>query len=68
MSSKTSADSAILRDIRKQLRLIDKRLDALEAVSHKQPDMKVLLREAKTMLKEVERVPNATATKSVVRC
>ena len=68
MSSKKNSDTAVLRSIRNQLKRIEKRLDALEAVSHEQPDMKVLLKQAKDVLKEVEHRPHATETKSVLRC
>jgi hypothetical protein len=38
-------------DLEKTLKRIEKRLDKLEAVSHKQPDMKKMLRDASEVLK-----------------
>jgi len=44
------SDTDILRSIPKQLKRIEKRLDKLEAVSHEQPDMKEMLKHAKSLV------------------
>lgn len=68
MSAKSKAELDMLKNIQKQLRKIEKRLDALEAVSHEQPDMTVMLEQAKNVIREVKRRPNASSIKSVVKC
>lgn len=65
------SDVDILRSIQKQLKRIEKRLDKLEAVSHEQPDMKEMLKHAKSLVKEVgssRRPQSVKQVKSVLRC
>jgi hypothetical protein len=48
------SDPTVVKDILRELKKINKRLDKLEKVSHKQPSMKEMLRNAQDVLKAAQ--------------
>jgi len=66
MSTKM-VQSEVLRSIQLQLRLIERRLKKLEAVSHAQPDVQEMLLTAKNFMTEVKSQPSRRP-KSTLRC
>jgi hypothetical protein len=48
------SDATVIKDILRELKRINKRLDKLEKVSHKQPSMKEMLRNAQDVLKAAQ--------------
>jgi cell fate (sporulation/competence/biofilm development) regulator YmcA (YheA/YmcA/DUF963 family) len=62
MKSKKTEES-----LAKTLKQIDQRLKKLESVSHKQPDMKLILRDAVKVLQSVKKEDAIKSTKRIPR-